>query len=133
MNIIGGCLCGEVRFEARSAPTYVCICHCESCRKAAGAPMVAWATFRVQDVQFTRGAPVHHASSPGVVRGHCGRCGASISYRHERRPGDIDLTLVTLDDPSAFRPVAHIWVEDKLPWIGINDGLPQYPKTVTGG
>jgi hypothetical protein len=133
VTITGGCLCGAVRFAASSSPTFVCICHCQSCRRATGAPAVPWATFRVQDVQFIKGAPTLHGSSPGVTRGHCAICGSSICYRHERRPDDIDLTVACLDDAAAFRPVAHIWLRDKLPWIVINDDLPQYQATVTGG
>jgi hypothetical protein len=43
----------------------------------------------------------------------------------------MDFTLVSLDDPSALAPQIHIWVQDKLPWIKLSDGLPQYP-TVPG-
>ena len=58
-------------------------------------------------------------------------CGTSLSYRTERRPNNIDLTMASLDDAAAFQPVAHIWVEDKLPWVVIGDDLPRYQKTVT--
>jgi hypothetical protein len=36
-----------------------------------------------------------------------------------------------MDDPRGFKPQAHIWVEDKLPWMVIGDGLPQYQKTLS--
>lgn len=127
----GGCLCGAVRFEVRAEPIFVCICHCHSCRKATGGAMVPWATFHLSDVNFTQGALEDRASSAGVTRGHCPRCGTGISYRHELRPGEIDLTLAGMDDATVFAPTAHIWVEDKLPWIVIGDDLPQYQKTVS--
>ncbi len=113
-------------------PAFVCICHCHSCRKAAGGAMVPWATFRKSQVTFTGNTLVRHVSSPGVVRGHCSRCGTSISYCNDRRPDDIDLTLASMDDAAAFRPTAHIWVVDKLPWLVIGDDLPQYRTTVSG-
>lgn len=130
MVVSGGCLCGSVRYEATSEPVYVCICHCNSCRKAAGAVMVGWVVFAAGDVRIVRGALKEHASSAGVVRGHCADCGTSISYRTERRQQHIDLTMASLDDPAAFKPVSHVWVEDKLPWVVICDDLPQYQKTV---
>jgi hypothetical protein len=130
----GGCLCGAVRYEVRAElPLYVCICHCQSCRKAVGGGMVPWVTFRSADVTMLGEALAERSSSPGVTRGHCARCGTSISYRHERRQGQIDLTLASMDHPGSFTPVAHIWVEDKLPWLGIDDGLPRYQKTVSAG
>jgi hypothetical protein len=129
----GGCQCGAVRFEAHAAPTYVCVCHCNSCRKATGGAMVPWVTFNEADVTFTQGQPREYQSSPGVTRGHCARCGTGISYRVQRRAGDIDLTLASMDDPHAFQPTVHIWVSDKLPWLVIPDGLPQYQRTVPNG
>lgn len=80
---------------------------------------------------MTEGALAEFESSPGVRRGHCGICGTSITYRHELRPGDVDVTLVTLDDPAPLKPDAHIWVQDKLSWVQLSDGLPLY-ETVRG-
>lgn len=88
--------------------------------------MVAWGTFAEEHFVLTEGALAEFASSPGVRRGYCSDCGTTITYRHELRPGEVDLTLATLDDPGSLRPNAHIWVRDKLPWVQISDGLPQY-------
>jgi hypothetical protein len=70
-------------------------------------------------------------SSAGVTRGHCGKCGTHICYQHAGRTGQLDITLATLDDPEAFTPTVHIWVADKLSWVQISDGLPQYQETVS--
>jgi hypothetical protein len=70
-------------------------------------------------------------SSKDVSRGFCGECGSSLTYQHALRAGEIDFTLVSLEDPSMFAPAAHIWVRDKLPWVRINDSLPQYPTVVS--
>jgi len=43
----------------------------------------------------------------------------------------LDFTLLSLDDPSVLAPQMHIWVQDKLPWIKLSDGLPQF-QTVPG-
>jgi hypothetical protein len=92
--------------------------------------MVAWATFQSPEVTITCGRLELRESSPGVTRGHCSLCGTHVSYQHVGRPGAIDVTLSTFDDPSAYRPEAHIWVADKLPWVQISDGVPQYQETV---
>jgi hypothetical protein len=52
----GGCLCGAVRYEAQGPATQLCFCHCESCRRAAGAPGVPWATFQAANFKLTKGA-----------------------------------------------------------------------------
>lgn len=126
----GRCLCGQIRYETYAEAEFVCICHCESCRRATGSVMVAWATFRESMVRIIRGTLERRESSPGVTRGHCAACGTHISYQHVGRPGAMDITLATFEDPSAFTPTAHIWMADKLPWVHVSDGLPQYRETV---
>lgn len=127
----GRCFCGAIRFSVESPVRYACYCHCASCQRAAGAPVVAWATFAREGFEVIEGEVRWHASSPGVTRGHCPDCGSCLSYEHVKRSGEIDITLNTLDDPSAIRPQSHIWVEDKQPWLAINDELPKYRQTVS--
>ena len=128
----GGCLCGAVRFRARAPATKACFCHCRSCRRASGAPVVAWATFAAAGVRITRGTLREHRSSEKVTRGFCGACGTGITYVHDATPDEIDLALATLDDPSAIPPESHIWVSHRLQWMTPGDGLPQYAEWRTG-
>jgi hypothetical protein len=130
-SITGGCFCGETRFVIADRASYACFCHCESCQRAAGAPVVAWATFGKEHFRVSAGRIHFRESSPGVTRGHCATCGTGISYANEKRHGEIDISLNAFDDPSAIAPRAHIWTEDKQPWLVINDDLPRYEKTVT--
>ena len=60
------------------------------------------------------------------MRGFCNSCGTSITYAHDARPDEIDVTLVTLDAGATLRPERHIWVQDKLPWMDIRDELPRF-------
>ena len=129
----GGCLCGAVRFRATGPARNACLCHCRSCRLAAGAPSVAWATFATDAFRLLEGELAEHRSSPPVQRGFCARCGTSITYAHEGRPGELDVALATLDDPSLLRPACHIWVSDKLPWVATDDGLPCFPELPESG
>lgn len=128
--IEGGCFCGEVRYTVIGPEKFACFCHCESCQRAAGAPVVAWATYARDKFSITRGKMHWHNSSPGVTRGICSNCGSSISYENQKRPGEIDLTLNSLDNPGLPIPRAHIWTEDRQPWLCIEDDLPVYPKNI---
>jgi len=122
----GGCFCGSVRYVATGEPTTLCLCHCESCRFATGAPMVAWATYPKANFRLLRGEPVEYASSPGVTRLHCADCGTSLTYSNQDRQAEIDVTTASFDNAAGMAPTAHIWVQDKLPWVTLADGLPQY-------
>ena len=88
-RLTGGCFCGAVRFEAEGPEKFACFCHCHSCQHAAGAPVVAWATYPRDTFRVSSGELHTYSSSPGVTRGICAACGTSISYEHVDRPGDI--------------------------------------------
>jgi hypothetical protein len=124
----GGCFCGDIRFEVSGPLLYSAFCHCESCRRASGGAYVAWATFAAAGFDILAGELTRHHSSPGVTRGHCAKCGTSLTYEHAGREGQIDVTVAAFDDPSQFEPVAHIFVEDKLDCVRLDDGLPRYSR-----
>lgn len=128
----GGCQCGAIRWRGQAPVANLCFCHCESCRRASGAPFVAWGTFSLDGgFAIVRGALALQSSSPRVRRGFCSGCGTTLTYFHADRPGEIDVTLASLDEPGRLAPERHIWVADKLPWVTLADGLPQY-QTVRG-
>jgi hypothetical protein len=123
----GGCLCGEVRYRVSDVRSDPAFCHCSSCRRASGAPVVAWFTVPRESFVLVKGEPVEYRSSPPVVRTFCGRCGTALTYRHSRYPDALDVTTTTLDDPAAVPPVDHVWVSDRIPWMKLADGLPTHP------
>ncbi|MBK7974428.1 MAG: GFA family protein [Deltaproteobacteria bacterium] len=127
--IEGGCLCGAVRYRVTGEPKYRVMCHCESCRRAAGSPVVAWVTFEPANFAFTKGQPVSYRSSPPVTRTFCGTCGTPLTYVRVDRPDDVDLTTASLDRPGDFPPVAHLWMEDALPWVRFGDELPVFQRS----
>ena len=129
----GRCFCGQVRYELAGEPIFACHCHCESCRHASGAAFVTWVSFGAGALVLTSGTITEHRSSPGVRRGHCAACGTTLTYSWEQRPEEIDIAVASLDDATGIEPEAHIWVQDKAPWLTVNDGLPQYRTTVSAG
>jgi hypothetical protein len=130
MEIVeGGCLCGVVRYRIGGAPLATSMCHCHSCRRASGAPSVAWAVFATADFAFGTGRPITFRSSPPVVRTFCGKCGTPLTYQHDESPGTIDVTTASLDFPERFAPMREIWLDDKLAWEPVNEALPHFRRT----
>jgi hypothetical protein len=128
-SLTGRCFCGAVRYRCGSLLYPPTLCHCESCRRVAGAHSVAWLTVLAGSLVYITGKPVEFSSSPRVLRSFCGECGTPLTYRREERADEIDITLATLDRPANVAPVDHIWMEDALPWDLPGDGLPQYSKS----
>jgi hypothetical protein len=125
----GRCLCGAVRYECGAPVVPPCLCHCESCRRAAGAHVVAWATVARDGFRVTAGALRSYASSPPVLRQFCEQCGTPMTYSNRESPQTIDIALATFDSPGALTPVDHIWMEDAVAWDRPQDGLPQFPRS----
>ncbi|ETR75225.1 aldehyde-activating protein [Afipia sp. P52-10] len=124
----GGCLCGAVRFSVAGAPLNVRICHCRFCQKAHGAPFLARAVFDQRVVRL-QGPIGRYPSSPALDRLFCQQCGTRIGAW--RVNGSvIGLALALFDDRDTFTPTEHVWISSKLPWLAIDDGLPQYREGV---
>ena len=122
----GGCLCGAIRYRVHGEALATTSCHCRSCRLAAGAPSLAWAIFRNEQVEFMRGVPKEFRSSAPALRGFCAHCGTTLTYRTEKRPDHLDVTTATFDDPTPFAPRCEIWTAEKLTWEPLNPGLKHF-------
>jgi hypothetical protein len=133
MMLQGGCFCRAVRYEIDAEPTNQTICHCTSCRHAAGAPSVAWFSLPPGSVRFVAGEPTYFKSSEHATRSFCAVCGTSLTYQSTRTPGDLDITTCSLDEPQQVAPRDHTFVRSKLSWMTIADGLPTYSTTRSAG
>lgn len=122
----GGCGCGAVRYETAALPFHETVCHCVDCRRAVGATAVAWFTVKVSALAVT-GRPLHHRSSARATRSFCGACGTSLFYTADAAPGEIDVTIASLDDPGACPPKDHVEAAGRPRWAVIEDGLPVHP------
>jgi catechol 2,3-dioxygenase-like lactoylglutathione lyase family enzyme len=127
----GGCLCGAVRYAARALPRASTLCHCRSCRLAAGAPSVGWVAFDAGDIVF-EGERTTFASSPGIARTFCPHCGTALTWQRDDEPGSMDVQTATLDDPSAFPPTKEIWLEDRIAWEALNPDAVHYARSSVG-
>ena len=128
--IRGSCLCGTVRYEISGSLDRLMHCHCSQCRKAHGAAFGSYTRVKQADFRFVAGEDdvASYASSPGVRRTFCKRCGARLQFIQESKPERFWLTAGTLDDDPGIRPSHHIFVGSKAPWFEIADGLPQYAQ-----
>lgn len=123
----GRCACGAVRFAFDPAAVLMgSLCHCESCRRAAGAPVVGWITLRDSGWRWSVGRPRHRMSSPGNGWSFCGACGTLLSYTSDRFPGESDLAAAALADPSEFHPLCHTHWGERVPWLRATDDLPKH-------
>lgn len=129
MTQSGQCHCGKIRYEITGDPEHVALCHCADCRRCAGAPVVAWAGFKADQIALTAGSPKVRNSSAASMRSFCADCGTGLFYRNEEHlPGTVEVQLATLDNPDAFAPAAHIQTAERIGWMSKAHELPSFER-----
>ena len=130
--VVGGCLCGAIRYQAEAPFNSVSVCHCRSCRLASGAPTVSWFVLPQSRFRWLQGSPTIFTSSPPVRRGFCSQCGTQLSYQHIDAPTEIELTTLSLDEPGEVRPTREIWLSERVPWVPVNPQIEHYSRESSG-
>lgn len=124
----GGCFCGAVRYRMEGEPIHVALCHCDDCRRHAGAPVVGWAAVKAEQLSV-EGEPTSFSSSEHGRRQFCGTCGTGLFYTNDVvLPGLVDIQSVTLDDPEALAPAVQIQTADRLSWMNGMSDLPAFER-----
>ncbi len=125
----GACRCGAVRFSSSRPPNFSVYCHCDDCRRATGAPVVAFVGFMTDDVTWL--ADGGKSFSNGTAkRLFCRQCGAPVGYHDDRVPDRIFFYTASMEHPEDYPPEAHSYAGEQLPWLHLADDLPRYPATL---
>ena len=131
--LTGGCYCKAIRYRVSERVFNPTNCHCDMCRGTTGAPCVAWFSVPSADFELLSGTPIRFRSSSHATRTFCPTCGTQLTFVDDATPGDTDITVCSLDDPASVAPQDHTFTSDKLPWLALADGLPQYRRSRSEG
>lgn len=131
----GGCLCGAIRYAAKSPPPRVTICHCRFCQRATGSAYLVEPIFVKSDFAVISGQPKtyqHRSEGSGkLVDIHfCGNCGTKLFLTFERFPDVVGGYAGTFDDPNWFERSAknsrHIFLSEAQRGTVIPAGIKCY-------
>lgn len=131
MPIIGGCLCGAVRYTVAGEPVTTRVCWCRDCQYFAAGSGTVNVVFPVDAVKLSGPLRDYASTADSGNRMHrqfCERCGTPVMSASEARPHLVILRAGTLDDPEAVRPSLTIWTESAPSWACIDAGLPTTPR-----
>ena len=122
------CLCGAVRFRTVGPLGKMGHCHCVDCRKAHGAAFVTFVDVPRKQFSILQGEEKlkRHRAESGAVRSFCVDCGAILLWELDRDPGSVSIPAATFDTPPDRQPEYHFFMRSRVPWLEINDGLPQF-------
>ncbi|MEO8615452.1 MAG: GFA family protein [Luteolibacter sp.] len=124
----GGCLCNAILYRVTGPALQTSYCHCEDCRKASGAPAVAWTFFKTGTLQWRLGKP-KILNFAGRERSFCRGCGTPLMFFDPELPEFFEINTCTFDDPTPHVPNDQCWVHDEIPWASQLADLPRYEFT----
>ncbi|WP_047290236.1 MULTISPECIES: GFA family protein [Pseudomonas] len=124
----GGCHCGRLRYQFSGPLRDIAHCHCSICRRVSGGLVTSWITLPASAFQWLEGVPARYDSSGSCARYFCGNCGAHLALITHLSPDSIDVTIATLDHPERAPADRHIWTDSRLPWLHLDEHLPQEPQ-----
>ena len=130
-RMVGGCLCGKVRYSAETDPVFTAVCHCKNCQKQAGTSFSVVVAVPAPALSVTgqvktfldrgdSGKPVH--------RNFCPDCGSPITSICDLVPGIAFLKAGTLDDSSWLKPSMEVYCSSAQSWIGQSGDLQKFAK-----
>jgi hypothetical protein len=129
--MLGGCVCGAVRYRLLGPPISVQHCHCENCRKTSGEFTSTGAVVRRDLVQIQGGDQLNgYRTSKTFERRFCRVCSCYLFAYEDSEPDLFYFAPATLDGgrhpghPPGSE--SHIYVRSKAEWEVIGDGLPQH-------
>ena len=126
----GGCLCGRIRYDVTGDPLAIVACHCTQCQGQSGSAFGMSMVVPRENFQILEGELRKYAAraDSGTAKDcmFCGDCGTRIYNALSSLLATFNLKPGTLDDTSWLRPVAHVWVAHKQPWVPVPGDLPAY-------
>ena len=133
MKLMGGCLCGAVRFELVGPVEVINYCHCSRCRRRTGSAFATIAHARLADFRFVAGEERIAIFEPDgwSRRRFCSTCGSPLPGLNEE-DGEVGIPAGLLDEDPVTRPSLHIMVGSKAPWYEICDELPCHDEFPDG-
>jgi hypothetical protein len=122
LPLLGGCVCGAVRYGLNAAPVLVHVCHCHDCQSISGSAYSLTVMVPASALTFTgpvetftrttaRGREVRHTA--------CAHCRAGLTSNDVARPDFTGLRAGTLDDAGWAVPIAQTFVRSAIPWAVI--------------
>ena len=129
----GGCACGALRYRLQREPMFVHCCHCTRCQRETGTPFAHHAMVESTEMKLLSGkpdfvkVPTDSGNTHWVIR--CPISRTAVWNQHGSRSAAMRYVRVgTLDEPSRFPPLAHIYARSKQPWVGWSADTPSFAE-----
>ena len=132
-DLLGGCLCAQVRYRISGPRRNIINCHCNNCRRTHG-HIAAYTAVNKADLEVTdkQGLKWFHDESPDVFRGFCQNCGSSLFWDSRDGRERISVSAGTLDMGHGLKTIGHVYLCEAGEYYQVSDGLPQFELSNAG-
>ena len=127
-QIVGGCLCGTIRYTCEAEPMMMAICHCKNCQKQTSTSFSILVAVPKGSLNIEGELSAYNdqgSSGQAVIRKFCGKCGSPILSDVAALPTMDFLKAGTLDDTSWLKPEAQLWCDSAQSWLKLDDDIAQ--------
>jgi hypothetical protein len=131
LPLMGGCLCGSVRYEIDEPLVSSGYCHCTRCRRRTGTAAAPSARIAPGSLRIVAGEELVRCWQPdeGFAKCFCSNCGGALWSRDSTDPGVMGVRLGTFDGDPGIRPSHRTYVDYAAVWEPIpDDGLERFPE-----
>ena len=131
-SILGGCLCGGVRYAYAGELGPASYCHCADCRRCTGSAFnvsvrLAAGSFRIT-VGRPRGFSKMGDSGELLTRYFCPDCGSPIYTSSPRHDMFVHVNAGSLDDSTWVKPHYQTWTKSAVAWAQIDKELSAFER-----
>lgn len=130
-KIVGGCMCGAVRYESEGGAVMQANCYCRDCQRSTGSAFAPVMLVAKEAFKLTKGQLKYYEvtgdSGNKVSRGFCADCGSPIMSVLSGMPFTA-IKAGSLDDPNQFSPSASIFVASAPAWAPHFPGVRTFPR-----
>ena len=126
----GHCRCGSVVMTASVDTDFAVYCHCDDCRRATGAPVLASVAFPKKSITWEASETLARHTIGTATRLFCRNCGSGVAQEHESASDRTFFNTGFMDEPERFPPSYHTFAGDQLKWLELHDDLRRVEKTL---
>lgn len=115
----GGCACKAIRYEITGEDEFAFHCQCRKCQRITGGGHSSAFAVGVDQISFNGDMKYYSQGSDNGATTHsgfCAKCGSPVLSKTDRFPDRLYIHVVTLDDPSEFKPGFVVFEEEGQPW-----------------
>jgi hypothetical protein len=131
-TLLGGCLCGAVRYECSGEPAISALCYCTDCQHATGGAFSAGFMVPKESFKLLKGELKSHEitadSGNKVGRNFCPTCGSPVMNQFTAMSAFVEVAAGSLDDVTRYKPMISIFTSSAPPWAVIPADIPRCPK-----